>query len=194
MHITIPEDVTPAVKQSFVDAANRLLDEGASGFGEIAVLHLSLLNTHPFEQVPSTHPLMAALAQVADQRKVVIDLHMDAVMAVPSMRTPPSLKVPPNPPVLDGNIAGFERLLTEHPNARVAWAHGGTDLTGNMTPALIGRLMDAHPNLFMSLRPAPAAGQFCQPVGAAFLQSDPDAHQGSMRTGWHCCARIPTVS
>ncbi|MEI4884227.1 hypothetical protein, partial [Klebsiella pneumoniae] len=85
------------------------LDQGAAGFGEIAILHLSLLNTHPFEQVPSTHPLMSALLGVAAQRQVVIDLHMDAVTAAPSMKTPPSLKVPPNAPTLNGNIAGFER-------------------------------------------------------------------------------------
>jgi hypothetical protein len=99
------DSVTPGIEQEFVDVANKLLDGGASGFGEIAILHLSLLNTHPFEQVPSAHPLMAALAQTAAQRKVVIDLHMDAVTAVPSMTTPQTLKVPPNPPTLSGNIA-----------------------------------------------------------------------------------------
>jgi hypothetical protein len=163
-----PKSVTAEVKQEFVDAATKLLDDGASGFGEIAILHLSLLNTHPFEQVPSTHPLMAALAEVAAQRKAVIDLHMDAVTAAPSMRTPQSLKVPPNPPTLNGNIAGFKHLLTENPGARVVWAHGGTDLTGNLTPALIGQLMDAHPNLFMSLRPAPPQANSVNPLGLHF--------------------------
>lgn len=163
-----PESVTPEFEQQFVDAANKLLDQGAAGFGEIAVLHLSLLNMHPFEQVPSTHPLMAALAKVADQRKVVIDLHMDAVTAVPSMPTPQRLKVPPNPPALNGNIEGFERLLAEHPNARIVWAHGGSDFTGNLTPALIRRLMDAHPNLFMSLRPLPSQVNSANPFGLHF--------------------------
>lgn len=163
-----PESVTPKVRQDFIDAANKLLDDGASGFGEIAVLHLSLLNTHPFEQVPSTHPLLAALAGVADQRRVVIDLHMDAVTAAPSMSTPKSLKVPPNPPALNGNIDGFERLLSEHPNARIVWAHGGSDLTGNQTPALVGRLMDVHPNLFMSLRPVPPQANAVNPLGLHF--------------------------
>ena len=163
-----PENVSPEVQQDFVDAANKLLDQGARGFGEIAILHLSLLNTHPFEQVPTTHPLMSALAKVAAQRKVVIDLHMDAVTAAPSMITPQTLKVPPNPPMLNGNIAGFERLLTENPDARIVWAHGGTDLTGNLTPALIGQLMDAHPNLFMSLRPAPPQVNSVNPLGLRF--------------------------
>lgn len=164
-----PGSVTSKVRQDFIDAANKLLDNGASGFGEIAVLHLSLLNTHPFEQVPSTHPLLAALAKVADQRKVVIDLHMDAVMATSTMRTPQSLKVPPNPPMLNGNIDGFERLLAEHPNARIVWAHGGSDLTGNQSPELIGKLMDAHPNLFMSLRPVPPQANSANPFGLRFF-------------------------
>jgi hypothetical protein len=164
-----PESVTPEVKQEFIDAANKLLDQGAIGFGEIAVLHLSLLNAHPFEQVPAAHPLMVALAEVADQRKVVIDLHMDAVQAASSMRTPQSLKVPPNPPTLNGNITGFERLLADHPNARIVWAHGGSDFTGNLTPALVGRLLDAHPNLFMSLRPVPPQVNSINPLGLRFF-------------------------
>jgi Amidohydrolase len=163
-----PESVTPEVRQDFIDTASKLLDQGASGFGEIAILHLSLLGTHPFEQVSTTHPLMSALASVAARRNVVIDLHMDAVTAMPAMRTPQTLKVPPNSPTLNGNIAGFERLLTETPGARIVWAHGGTDLTGNLTPALIGRLMDAHPNLFMSLRPAMPQVNSANPLGLRF--------------------------
>ena len=162
------ESVTPKVHQDFVDAANRILDAGAAGFGEIAVLHLSLLARHPFEQVSSMHPLLSALAGVADQRKAVIDVHMDPVTAADSMRTPPALKVPPNPPTLAGNIGGFERLLADYPGARIVWAHGGSDFTGNLTPALVGRLMDAHPNLFMSLRPIPPQAATGNPFGLRF--------------------------
>jgi hypothetical protein len=163
-----PESVTPEVKQGFLDVANRLLDQGAIGFGEIAVLHLSLLDTHPFEEVPALHPLVLALVRLADQRRVVIDLHMDAVPHHPVMRTPQSLKVPPNPPTLNENISGLKRLLAEHPNARIVWAHGGSDLTGNLTPALVRQLMDAHPNLFMSLRPLPPQVNSINPFGLRF--------------------------
>ena len=75
------ESVTPQVKQDFIDTANRILDAGATGFGEIAVLHLSLLASHPFEEVSSTHPLLSSLVEIADQRKALIDLHMDPVTA-----------------------------------------------------------------------------------------------------------------
>lgn len=163
-----PGSVTSDVEKKFVGLANRMLDEGAVGFGEIAALHLSLVNHHPFEEVASAHPLLAALAGVADRRKAVIDLHMDPIVGPDSMRTPSELKVPPNPPTLSGNIAGLERLLADHPGARIVWAHGGSDLTGNFTPALIGRLMDDHPNLFLSLRPISPIGASTNPFGLRF--------------------------
>jgi hypothetical protein len=49
------------------------------------------------------------------------------------MPTPGYLKSPPNPARLMGNVAAFERLLAHDRNARVVWAHGGSDFTGNMT-------------------------------------------------------------
>jgi hypothetical protein len=150
-----PESVTAEIKQKFVGLAEQMVDAGAVGFGEIALLHLSLVPGHSFEEVTPEHPLMLALVETAGRRRVVIDLHMDPVTAADTMRTPSFLKSPPNPRTLMGNVALFERLLAHDRNARIVWAHGGSDYTGNMTPALIGRLMDAHPNLYMSLRPMP---------------------------------------
>jgi Amidohydrolase len=163
-----PESVTPEVRQEFAAAANRWLDEGASGFGEIAVLHLSLVDRHPFEEVSGVHPLLSTLAEIAARRNAVIDLHMDPVTAQDSMRTPSALKVPPNPPTLAGNISNFGRLLADNPGARIVWAHGGSDFTGNLAPALVGQLMDAHPNLFMSLRPIPPQAATANPFGLRF--------------------------
>ena len=151
-----PESVTAEIKQKFVGLAEQMVDAGAAGFGEIALLHFSLVPGHSFEEVTPEHPLMLALVETAGRRRVVIDLHMDPVTAADTMRTPSFLKSPPNPPTLMGNVAAFERLLAHDRNARIVWAHGGSDYTGNMTPALIGRLMDTHANLYMSLRPLPA--------------------------------------
>jgi hypothetical protein len=159
--------VTPAVRQSFVDLATRMLDAGAVGFGEIAVLHFSLVPSHSFEEVPVDHPLLYALAEVAGTRQAVIDLHMDPVL-VDATRTPQNLKIPPNPPMLKANIPGFEKLLAHERKARIVWAHGGSDFTGNMTPALIGRLMDTHSNLYMSLRPVPAGASAANPFNLRF--------------------------
>jgi hypothetical protein len=41
-------------------------------------------------------------------------------------------------------------------------------LTGNLTPALIGKLMDGYSNLFMSLRPLPPEGAANNPFGLRF--------------------------
>ncbi|MBV9406765.1 MAG: hypothetical protein JO211_15570 [Acidobacteriaceae bacterium] len=149
-----PQTLTSAVRQAFADQATRMLDDGAAGFGEMTALHLSLVPNHPFEQVSITHPLFLLLTEIAAEHQAVIDLHMDAVTGT-SMATPSNLKVPPNPPTLQGNIDDFERLLAHDRDAKIVWAHGGSDFTGNMTPALIGDLMDRHSNLFMSLRPLP---------------------------------------
>jgi hypothetical protein len=143
------------------------LDSGAVGFGEIAVLHFSLVPQQSFEEVPVEHPLLYALMEVAATRRAVIDLHMDPVLS-DGTRTPQSLKVPPNPATLKGNIPGFEKLLAHERNARIVWAHGGSDFTGNMTPALIGRLMDAHSNLYMSLRPVTAAATSASPFNLQY--------------------------
>jgi len=164
---TQPADVTPAIKQNWTDTANRMLDAGAAGFGEIAVLHLSLVPNHPFEETEADHPLLLLLVEVADQRKAVIDLHMDPV-SDGSMGLPTSLKAPPNPKQLKGNVAALERLLAHGPDARIVWAHGGSDFTGNMTPHLIGALMERHSNLYMSLRPIPALAAANNPFGLQF--------------------------
>jgi hypothetical protein len=160
-----PDSVTAQVKQGFIDLANRTLDAGAVGFGEIALLHLSLTPNHPFEQVMPDHPLMLTLVEIAGSRDAVIDLHMDPFPGESAVRTPPALDRPANPSTLMGNIAGFERLLVHERRARIVWAHGGSDFSGHMSPALVRRLMDAHPNLYMSLRPVPAGVTFAKPVG-----------------------------
>jgi predicted TIM-barrel fold metal-dependent hydrolase len=145
-----PSRVTGAVKRDFAAAAEKIIDAGAVGFGEIAALHMSAVQGHPFESVAADHPLLLALADVAARRDVPIDLHMDAVAG--DIATPPRFSVPPNPPRLADTIGGLERLLRHNPGARIVWAHGGSDPVGGQSPATIGRLMDAHPNLFMSLR------------------------------------------
>jgi len=159
-----PESLTSDVQQRLTEIARATLDAGAIGFGEIALLHLSLTRNHAFEQTSPEHPLMLALADIAGQRKAVIDLHMDAI-ATDDAPTPVGLSTPPNPPRLKSNIGSFERLLAHDRNARIVWAHGGSDFTGHMTPGLIRRLMDVHPNLYMSLRPLPPAVSFIAPLG-----------------------------
>jgi hypothetical protein len=140
-----PASVTDDVRREFVAAAEQVLDGGAAGFGELASLHISAAPGHPYEFVPADHPLLRVLADVAARRDVPIDLHMDAVEA--SMPPPYA-----NPPALPETMSALPRLLAHNPAARIVWAHAGSDPIGGMTPAAIGRLMDAHANLFVSLR------------------------------------------
>lgn len=153
IHETKPADVTDEVRQKFVTLAEEVLDAGALGFGEMAGLHLSLADGHKLMQVQPDHPLFLALAEVAGRRGAVIDLHLDPIVGTKPLAA--GLKSPPNPKTLPDNVAAFERLLAHDRRAKIFWAHGGMDPFGGMTPQLVGRLMDAHPNLYMSLRVAP---------------------------------------
>jgi hypothetical protein len=145
-----PSRVTDDVKRELATAAERILDRGAVGFGEIASLHISATSGHPYEYVPADHPLLLVLADVAARRDAVIDLHMDAVDG--ETPTPPRFASGANPPKLPDTLAALTRLLAHNPKAKIVWAHGASDPIGGMTPATIGRLMDAHPNLYVSLR------------------------------------------
>jgi len=142
--------VTDTVKREFAAAADAIIDAGAVGFGEMAALHISVAPGHPYEFVPADHPLFRVLADVAARRDVPIDLHMDAVQG--EMPTPSRFAAPANPPKLADTMDGLSRLLAHNPKARIVWAHGGSDPLGGMTTAAVGRLMDARPNLFVSLR------------------------------------------
>jgi len=145
-----PATVTEAVKRDFAATAKQIIDRGAVGFGEMASLHISAAARHPYEFVPADHPLFRVLADVAARRGAPIDLHMDAVEG--GMPTPSRFAAPPNPPKLADTMRALARLLAHNPKASIVWAHGGSDPLGAMTPAAIGRLMDEHPNLFVSLR------------------------------------------
>jgi hypothetical protein len=167
-------------RRQFADQAKRIADAGALGFGEIALLHLSMAPNHPFEQVSPDHPLMVQLVEIAGSRNLVIELHMDCVPGEGDVKTPAGFQVPPNPPMLTGNIPAFERLLAHERKARIIWAHGGSDYTGNMTATLVAKLMDAHPNLYMSLRVVPPEA----PGEAGLSIKNKVLVQGGIDGGW----------
>ena len=145
-----PSSVTKDVKRTFADQAEQTIRDGAIGFGEIASLHISAVPGHPYEFVPADHPLLLVLADVAAKFNVPIDLHMDA--ADDEIPIPPRFKDGDNPPILPSTINSLRRLLKHNPNAKIVWAHGGSDPLGSMSPALIGKLMDEYLNLYVSLR------------------------------------------
>jgi hypothetical protein len=85
-------------RTEFERAAREILDAGASGFGEIAVHHLSLVPGHPYEWIAADHPLLLILADIAAEGDAVIDLHLDVVPR--DMALPARFLSPPNPGVL----------------------------------------------------------------------------------------------
>jgi hypothetical protein len=150
LQATNPAAVGPEIRRSFLASAGKVLDDRARGFGELALLHFSEFEGHPYERVAPDHPLLLALADLAASRNAPIAVHMEAVEK--DMDLPSGLASPPNPPRVTANIAAFERLLSHNPAARIVWLHNGWDNTGQRTPQLVQRLMAAHPNLALALK------------------------------------------
>jgi hypothetical protein len=142
--------------------------------GEIASLHLSYNPAHPYEETQANTPLFLLLADQAATYAVPIDLHMDAVST--AMSTPQFFRNAStnNPAQLPANVAAMEALLAYRRDARVIWAHVGRDTTGQMTPQLVGRLVDAHSNLYLQLAMA----------GPLHTATDIVDSAGSIRSDW----------
>lgn len=157
------KEVSGSLKRKFEKKAAEILQAGAVGFGEITAHHLSLVPGHPYESVPADHPLLLMLADIAARADVVIDLHFDPL--IEDMNAPEWLASPPNPPILRANVAAFERLLEHNRNAKIVWAHAGSDMLGHWTVALSRRLLEKHPNLYMSLRMGPGRAPQNHPLG-----------------------------
>jgi hypothetical protein len=153
IHQYKPADVTPEIREQFAKTAEEIISAGAKGFGEMTVLHLSLISAHhAYEETTADHPLFLLLADIAARHGVPIDLHMEAVpenMKLPEGASNNSQK---NPPTLHANIPGFERLLAHNKNTKIVWQHIGWDNTGAMTVELLRRLLQAYPNVYLSMR------------------------------------------
>ena len=144
---TPPGNVTADVLGRFQAEARAIAEAGAAAFGELAAEHFSSrIGNHPYESVPPDHPLFLALADIAAQYNMPIELHMEAV---PRDMPFPDANVagPPNPASVVANIAAFERLLDHNPRARIVWVHAGWDLTGERTVPLMRTLLEKHFNL-----------------------------------------------
>jgi predicted TIM-barrel fold metal-dependent hydrolase len=148
-----PASVSETVRRQFAKVARRAVDAGAVGFGEMGSLHISLASKHGYSYVPADHPLLRLLADIAAERGVPLDLHMDAVTR--HMKTPASLaKFPNNPGTFPATLDALERLLLHNPKAKIVWGHAGADHLGDFTPDAVGQLLDKHPGLIVSLKVA----------------------------------------
>ncbi len=161
IHAESPDGkVSDELRNRFQRRAEEILRLGAVGFGEMSILHLSLTENHVFSSVAGDHPLFLLLADIAARHDVPIDVHFDPV--VEDLALPGWLSPLRNPPELMRNIDGFERLLAHNRQARILWAHAGSDNVGHWTVQLSRRLLAKHPNLYMSLRMTPGRGRLVQ--------------------------------
>jgi len=172
-------EVSEGVRRQFEETAERIIASGAKGFGEITAHHLSLAPGHAYAAVAPDHPLLRLLADIAARHDVPIDLHLDPVPS--DSATPASLGAAQNPPVLQANIEGFERLLAHNRKTKIVWAHAGSDPLGSFTPQLVRALLERHANLALSIRPAsPRPGAMVHATGdvneewVAVLRDFPD--------------------
>ncbi len=182
---TAPDAVTDDVRKAFRASAEKIAAAGAVVFGEIALHHLSLRimgPRHPYEWTPPDHPLLMLLADIAAEKDIPLDLHMDLVAEDMSLPERPVFN-PTNPAVLKANMAAFERLLAHNRKARIVWAHAGTDPLGTRIPQIQRELLTRNPNLYMSLRlgataPPPFVAldsdKKLKPVWLALLSDFPD--------------------
>lgn len=142
--------VTTAMVKKFDARVIELINQGVVGFGEMTTEHFSMSNHHPYITAPPDHPLFLRLADLAAEHDLPIDIHMEAIPE--KMTLPPRLQSPPNPQVLQPNIASFSRLLAHNRKAKIIWDHLGWDNTSKRDVKLTRRLLAEHPNLYISIR------------------------------------------
>jgi predicted TIM-barrel fold metal-dependent hydrolase len=169
-------NVTPQLKSEFENKAEKIIQDGGVGFGEIASLHLSFFQGHPFEEAPPDHELFFLLADIAASHNVPIVFHMEAVSQ--AMPTPERFTAP-NPTTLNENIHAFERLLDHNLKAKIIWNHDGWDNTGGRTVDLQKQLLEKHPNLYMAIKIANNSSE-----NSVFIQNSPLDENGKIRPEW----------
>ncbi len=185
IHAVAPQDVTDAMKTAFAARVKAILDQGAVGLGEIAIHHVSIPAMgpqHAYELIAADHPLLLLLADLAAERDVPIDLHMDLVsedMPLPSFLRPNPL----NPDTLPANAQAFKRLLRHNPKTRFVWSHVGFEPLLTRSPDVVRAWLQEFPKLYMSFRvnrgtPNPAAALLpdgrLKPTWASLINAFPD--------------------
>ena len=154
-------DSGPEVQRRFRERAEEIIRMGGIGFGEMTSEHFA--GGTPYQYAPNDHPLFLLLADISAQHGAPIVIHLEA--APQDMPTPAGLR-PPNPPRVRANLAPFERLLAHNRNARIVWAHLGSDSLGRRTPELTSRFLRANSNLFIEIKTDPLDPRSNYPLDA----------------------------
>ena len=149
--------VTAEMRRKFEKQAEEILQSGARGFGEIALLH-----SPGYESVPGDHPLMLLLADIAARHDAVLDIHMEVVTDEVPIPAHKIAKYEANrdqgwlaahrPKTFTPNVPAFERLLDHNLKTKIILEHLGSDFNNQWTLDLSRRLLEKHPNLYMTLR------------------------------------------
>jgi len=158
------ETVDQRTLDIFEARAKELVELGAIGFGEMTALHFSLGEGHPFEEVAPDNQLFLTLADLAAEYGIPIDIHMEAVPEDMDFPWSDRVSSKENPDTLTANIDAFERLLDYNLDAKIIWSHAGWGNTGERTPALMGKLLSNHDNLFMSIKIGPDSVDKTRPM------------------------------
>jgi len=152
IHETDPDDVTDEAQAKFREYALEMVENGAKVFGEMAALYLSMNPRDVFEQASPDHPLFLLLADIAAEKGVPIDIHMEAVEK--DTYTPLNLRQVSlnNPTLLKANIPALKRLLKHNRKAAIVWQHIGWDNTGQMAIPLLRSMLANNPNLYLGFK------------------------------------------
>lgn len=126
------------------------------GFGELAPLHFSLREKHPFMVYPANHGWLKWLCDMASTNNMFVDLHIEATSET---------------------VAQLEDLLAHNRAAKIIWDHAGWSNTGEMTPALLTQMLADNANLYLNLKLEEATN------GTAVSSYPLDA-SGTLKSDW----------
>lgn len=154
LHTIDANHVDADTKEKFRARAEKIASLGAVGFGEIAILHVSIPKMgafHRYQNIPANHPLLLLLADVAAERGLPIDVHCDLVPE--DMPLPEKLRAnSANPDILPENLAALKQFLGYNPKTRIVWSHVGFEPLLTRNPETVRALLKKFPNLYMSFR------------------------------------------
>ena len=149
------DSVADDTMRRFERAATEILEAGAVAFGELTFEHFSMTSNHPHVVARPDGPLMLRLSDIAAERGVPIDIHMEAVPLAEPMPAAILKLSSDNATKIAANMERFEKLLAHNRKAPIVWVHLGWDNTGHRTPELVHALLLRHENLHLQIRPLP---------------------------------------
>ncbi len=170
---------TEAELDAFEADARTIAAAGVAGFGEMAALHLSFDETHPYIAIPLDHLLFLRLADVAGELDLPIDIHFE--LTTSEVALPEGFDALPegrNPATLPENLSRLENLLAHNRDARIVWTHPGWDNIGHATTTQIRSLLAANSNLYLAIKILNAPGW------RQVLENRPLDENGAIRPEW----------